>query len=70
MNFIISLFQQTLTPGDWPRHFEIDPAGKHILVTQEHTGTMEVYQISQSDAKLNLISTVPSNNKPSFVDFL
>ena len=69
-------FQQTFTLGDWPRHFKIDPSGKRLYVTQQFTGKsneggkLEVYEISETDARLTLISVVDSDNKPSFVDFL
>ena len=62
--------QQTLTPGDWPRHFQIDPSGNFMFVTQEHANTMEIYKMNKEDAKISLVSTVSSLNKPSFVDFI
>ena len=47
-----------------------------MYVTQQFTGKsneggkLEVYEISETDARLTLISVVDSDNKPSFVDFL
>ena len=56
----------TLTPGDWPRHFEIDPSGKYLFVTQEHAETLEIFAIKET---LELVTSLQSQNKPSFVQF-
>ena len=58
-----------LTGGNWPRHFTIRDDGQFLVVAQQLTNSLEVYQVDQADGHLEEVDKIESPNAPAFVGF-
>ena len=49
---MLTLMQSVPTAGDWPRNFTLDPTGRWLLVANQRSGSILVFERNQDDGRL------------------
>jgi len=66
----VTAHQSSMIAG--PRNFTVDPSGRFLLVANSSTGTVKVFEISDTDGTLTFRSTMTTDgiSQPQFVGAL
>ncbi len=54
----IEKIQNISVEGDWPRNFTLDPTGKFLLVANQKSENISVFQINQKSGKLSFLHAI------------
>jgi 6-phosphogluconolactonase len=66
----LAFIEHTLTEGDWPRDFMLDPTEKFLVASNQESGNLVLYSRDESTGKLTLLQSDVSVPYPVCVKFL
>lgn len=66
----LSLVQRVSSAGNWPRDFVLDPSEAFVIVSNEETGNLVLFERNKEDGTLKELSSTLQVSKPVCLKFL
>ncbi|MDQ0207788.1 lactonase family protein [Alkalicoccobacillus murimartini] len=66
----LTLIQRVPSAGNWPRDFVLDPTEAFVVVSNEETGNLVLFERNQEDGTLKQLSSSIEVSKPVCIKFL
>ncbi len=54
----------------WPRYFTLSPSGKHMVVADQFANSLQIFELTEEGIPVEVKGSIPSENAPSFIQFL